>query len=95
MNTCYCYCFVFTVSNDGVRSLSNFRNDHTSNTTPVIFRTTTEQNYNERLNRLTPSRQRSNILPTYRGSTSTYDPSKSPLFSVNNRVSRLSYIEDR
>ena len=86
MNDCYLFSFL-TVSTDSVRLLSNRRIDHTSNTAPIIFHTSTEHNYNERINRLTPSRQRSNILPTYRGSTSNYDPSKSPLFSVGNRVS--------
>jgi len=37
----------------------------------------------------TTSKQRFNILPTYRGSTSAYDPSKSPLFSAGNRVSKI------
>lgn len=70
------------VPTDSVRSLSNNRMNQTSNTTPIRI----EQNPNERLSRLTASKQRFNILPTYRGSTSNYDPSKSPLFAAGNRV---------
>jgi hypothetical protein len=77
--------FLLTASTDSIRSLSNLRLDHTSNTTPVLLQTSIEQNPNERINRLTSSKQRFNLLPTYRGSTSNYDPSKSPLFSTGNR----------
>jgi hypothetical protein len=81
---------LLTVSTDSVRSLSNRGIDHTSNTTPVIFQTSTEQTYNERINRLTPSKRRFNM-----STTSNYDPSKSPLFSVGNRVSHISHIKNR
>lgn len=60
-----------------------------SNITPVI-RTSTEENYHDRINRLTASKQRFNIPSTYRESLSNYDPSKSPLFT--DRVSNQNII---
>lgn len=59
----------------------------TSNTTPVLLQTSTEQRNNEGTNRLTSAKQRFNIPSTNRGLTSNYDPSQSPLFSVAARVS--------
>jgi len=87
--------FLLTDSTDSIRSLSNLRLDHTSNTTPVLLQTSIEQNPNERINRLTSSKQRFNLLPTYRGSTSNYDPSKSPLFSTGNRVSKILFLNQK
>jgi hypothetical protein len=87
--------FLLTASTDSIRSLSNLRLDHTSNTTPVLLQTSIEQNPNERINRLTSSKQRFNLLPTYRGSTSNYDPSKSPLFSTGNRVSKILLLDKK
>jgi hypothetical protein len=63
-------------STDSVRFSSDRRIDPTSSTV---------QSSNERINRFTPAKQRFDILPTYRGSTSNYDPTKSPLFSAGNR----------
>ncbi|CAF4054422.1 unnamed protein product [Rotaria sp. Silwood2] len=60
-------------STDTKSSLSNHRFHHT---------TAGEQNSNERINRIISSTQRFNIT-----STSNYDPSKSPLFSIDNRKS--------
>lgn len=88
-------CFLFlllTATTDSARSISNRRITDTSNITPVLLHTSTEQNHNERINRLLSSKQRINILPTYRGSTSTYDPSKSPLFSAGSRVRKFFYL---
>ncbi|CAF4672531.1 unnamed protein product, partial [Rotaria sp. Silwood1] len=60
-----------TNSTDSISSLSNRR---------LHCTTSTELNSNERINRIISSTQRFNIT-----STSNYDPSKSPLFSVDNR----------
>ncbi|CAF4499802.1 unnamed protein product [Rotaria sp. Silwood1] len=60
-----------TNSTDSISSLSNRRLHRT---------TSTELNSNERINRIISSTQHFNIT-----STSNYDPSKSPFFSVDNR----------
>ncbi|CAF0997893.1 unnamed protein product [Rotaria magnacalcarata] len=65
------------ISTDSIRLLSKHRIDH---------KKSSEQNYNEIINRVLPSStQRFHSSLTYRQSTSNYDPSKSPLFSDNNR----------
>ncbi|UJR22997.1 hypothetical protein I4U23_026024 [Adineta vaga] len=52
-------------------------------TTPILRRTSIEQNYSEIINR---SRPLYHHPSTYRKVTSNYDPSKSPLFSFGNRT---------
>jgi hypothetical protein len=84
--------FLLTASIDSIRSLSNIRIQHTTTTTPVLHQTSIEQNHNERINR---SKQRFNILPTYRTPTSNYDPSKSPLFSPGRRVSKIYFLKSK
>jgi hypothetical protein len=76
---------------NSVRSLSNRQiidnGSDTANTTPVLHQTSTDQNHNDGINRLTSSKQRFNISSFNRGLTPNYDPSQSPLFSMGARVS--------
>lgn len=74
---------IFSIATtDNIRSLSSRRTDLSSSLT---------LNPDERTNRFTPVKQRFDILPTYRAQTSNYDPTKSPLFSAGNRVSKITF----
>ncbi|CAF1169546.1 unnamed protein product [Adineta ricciae] len=54
-----------------------------THTTPILCRTSIEQDYSEVVHRV---RHHYNHPSSYRRTTSNYDPSKSPLFSAGNRA---------
>ncbi|CAF1346330.1 unnamed protein product [Adineta ricciae] len=58
-----------------------------THTTPILCRTSIEQNYSEVVHRV---RHHYDLPSSYRRTTSNYDPSKSPLFSAGNRATATS-----
>ena len=79
--------FLLITSEDSFNSFSNL-DIHSA----CFLQTSMKQNRDERTNRCVPSKQLSNISSTYQSLPSNYGPSKSTLFSANNRVNRIFYF---